>query len=383
MQTSRLEIDLMQLDANLTAIRQYVGPHTHVCGVVKADAYGLGAVAIANRLANGGVDMLAVYSSDQAQELAEHDIDCPIFILMPVRTIGRGSALWRMATRDNVHLTVQAPDHLEQINRIGQSLGRRLPVHLHMDTGMSRAGLTPDQLDTAVACFEKFTAIRIAGICTHFAAAENDPAFTAEQMQRFENALNRSRRMLPDDLIVHVANTFATCRDRRYHQSMVRVGLGLYGYGPQLICSPAKGSDELAVRPIVRWVSRIVHVQRYNRGAYVGYNRTRQLTRPSILGVVPVGYGDGYPLALSNQSCVRLMVDAATACITAPVLGQVNMDQIVVDLTDHPLPVGAEVELISNDDHAPHALHKLAAMAQSSCYEMFCRLSPKLPRRYL
>jgi alanine racemase len=279
-----------------------------------------------------------------------------------------------------VHDRAQA----EFLDRLGRMTGIVLPVHLYLDTGMSRAGLSAPQFAAICQDLGRFPAIRVRGVYTHFAAAEEDLAFTEHQMEQLDAALDAWRAALGEDLVVHAANTYAVHRDRRFHRSMVRVGLGLYGYGPQLMSGPLL-SAEPAVQPIVRWVARIVHLQRYARGATVGYSRTHRLDRDSLLALVPVGYADGYPLSLGNRGVVRVAGAPGERPCSAAVVGRVNMDQIVLDLTDspHAARLGAEVELLGRDEDSPCPLHRLAALAGSSCYELLCRLSARLPRRYL
>lgn len=383
--TSWLEIDLSGLEANLAAVRRLVGGGVKVCGVVKAGGYGLGAVPIATRLAARGIDMLAVYSPRQGAELVQRGVTCPLLVLMPMRQLTRADPLYRAATSGNLHLTVHDESQIIQLNQAGQLLGCRLPVHLHLDTGMSRSGLDRAQLGRIITSAPALRHVRLAGLYTHFASADDDPAFTADQMDRLDQAVAEHRAALPSDIMVHAANTCGTWRDARFHQSMVRVGLALLGYGPESMRGDPLPQDRPALQPIIRWLTRIVHVQRYAKGEPVGYNRTHTLTRDSVLGVVPVGYGDGYPLSLGNRAYAQVVLSPDDRCATA-VLGQVNMDQIVIDLTDAPVAaqrIGTTVELISNDPGSPCALPRLAELAGSSCYEMLCRLSSQLPRRHV
>jgi alanine racemase len=156
------------------------------------------------------------------------------------------------------------------------------------------------------------------------------------------------------------------------------VGLGLYGYGDEGTPSASK------LQPVVRWLSRVVHVQEHAAGTPVGYNSTHKLTRDSLLGLVPAGYADGYDRSLGNQSVVGLPECSADGKpVHAPVLGRVNMDQIVIDLTDAPAGCGTLVELVSDNPASPCAMPRLAELAKTNTYELLCRLSPRLPRRYV
>ena len=382
--TSCLEIDLTRLEKNFLQVREIVGPAVKICGVVKADGYGLGAVPIARRLAGCGIDLLAVYSPSQALRLEDNGIVCPVMILMPVRIPGEIIGLDKPLAEERLHLTIHDEAQLDQVNALGRQFGCRIPVHLHLDTGMSRGGLDSGQLGLVLDVAPKLDRVRLAGLYTHFAATDDDPGFSEQQMDRLTNSVEQYRSQLPSDLLIHAANTFGILRDSQFHQSMVRVGLGLYGYGPRLMRNEQPSSHLEDLYPVVRWTSQLVHIQSYGQGTVVGYNCTHRLQRDSRLGLVPVGYADGYPLALSGASVVEVLTDSSTR-VPAPVLGKVNMDQIIVDLTDVPamVNVGTSVELISSDPNSPCALEQLAQHANSSCYELLCRLSSRLPRQYL
>ena len=246
--TSWLEIDLSGLEANLAAVRRLVGDSVKVCGVVKADGYGLGAVAIATRLAAHGIDMFAVYSPRQGAQLVQRGVTCPLLVLMPMRQLTRADPLYRAAVSGALHLTVHDESQIAQLNQAGQLLGCRLPVHLHLDTGMSRAGLDGAQLGRIVASASTLRHVRLAGLYTHFASADDDPAFTCQQMDRLDQAVAEHKASLPGDVMVHAANTCGTWRDARFHQSMVRVGLGLLGYGPESMRGDPLPPDRPAAR---------------------------------------------------------------------------------------------------------------------------------------
>lgn len=391
--TSWIEINLPRLDANLAAIRATTGPDVRVCCVVKADAYGLGAARIANRLAGYGVDMFAVYNTSQGEDLLGHGINVPLLILMPVRDLSRTDPLYRLAVTDRLHLTIHDPAQLDQVNRIGHTFGCRIPIHLYLDTGMSRSGLTHEQASDLLGPAETLRHVRLAGLYTHLATADRDPGFAQQQIDRLDQFLAQHEDRLPKGILIHAANTYATLRSPRYHYNMVRVGLGLFGYGDQLLQGPPRILDCPPLQPIVRWLSRINHIQRYPKGTSVGYGCTHQLDRDSVLGIVPAGYGDGYPVAMSNRASVRVLdPQQRKTIVTAPVVGRVSMDQIVIDLTppaddtasspDTP-QIGSLVELVSDDPGSPNALTRLADLTASHPYEMLCRLSPRIPRRYV
>lgn len=378
--TSTLEIDLPALDANLAAWRKVVGPRCQICPVVKADAYGLGAVAMAKRFAANGVKMVAVYNTAQAAELATAGFPLDLLVLMPVEHIGRTDTLYRSAVAGRLHLTVHSGGQLDRIEAIGTNFGIKMPVHIEVDTGMCRLGMNEDEADAVLAGIHSRKYIRLVGVFSHTAAAGSDVAFTDQQLHRFEALLARHAEML-QGVAIHFAGTCAAFRDTRYHKTMVRLGLGLFGYGDTADEGIPTIDHPPALRPVARWLSKIVHVKNVPAQTSIGYQRSFVTRRPSRIGVVPVGHADGYPVSLSNLGVVRV----GPSLSPAPVRGQVNMDQVSIDLTDLPENTGpgTEVELIAADPQAANALPNLAKLAKTNCYELLCRLSPRIPRQYL
>ena len=405
---SWLEIDLRKLDANFKAIRQAIdaanesadptsdnAERTKTCAVVKKDAYALGSVQVAHRLMKSGVDMLAVYSPDEAEHLISNAVTCPILLLMPLRELNRTDGLYRHAVAEKLHLSIHDTRQLSEINAIGQHLGIKLPCHLYIDTGMSRSGLSPEQAIEVLKSTTAHRYVRIAGIFTHFASSESDPAFTFKQLDLFNSTLEQAGDAVPSDVILHAANTKSLLRSATTHQHMVRFGIGLYGYGGVPEEEPGAGpwlSELPELQPIVRWCSRVIHIQHYKKRTPVSYGSTHKLKRDSLLGIVPVGHGDGFPTQLANKAHLRVHPKDRSKPITdCKVLGSVSMDQIVVDLTDlcddvkgdNTFLLDAWAEIVSPDKNAINALPNLAKLAKTNVYEMLCRLSPGIPRRYI
>ncbi len=399
--SSWLEIDLSRVRANVRALRAVLQPSDvrrtvpRLCAVVKADAYGLGVEAVAQCLASAdgdetaSVDMFAVDSPAEAQTLVEIGIEQPILLLMPLRDLDSADPLVPTVAAGRLHLTIHDPTQLEQADGIGRALGCRVPVHVYLDTGMSRSGMDEHDAGEQITCVAGMKGVRLAGVMSHLATADEDAAFANEQSARLNDFLEKHRDGIAPDVTVHLANTFGTLRGAALHYGMVRVGLGLLGYGPGLIVDDPKNAAAPGLLPVVRWLSRVNHVGRFARGAAVGYGCSHQLVRDSVLGVVPVGYADGYPLALSNRSSVGVLDAQGEVCGVAPVLGRVSMNQIVIDLTDcagggeRTGGVDTEVELISHSPQSACSLPRLAELAQTNCYELLCRLSARLVRRYI
>ncbi|MEE9130218.1 MAG: alanine racemase [Phycisphaerales bacterium] len=404
--TSLIHIDLGAVHDNMRVLRRVVGRRCALCAILKADGYGLGARPLAVTLARAGADLLAVYTLQQAQELARESLTIPIMVLMPVADFETTEALEALLAAGRLHLTVHAPSQMVSLAELAARLGLVLPVHLEVDTGMSRGGCS---IDEAPAIVHRITdpsmarRLRLAGLFTHFADIKAaNPVYMNRQAARFEAVVDQVKDVLPLDCLIHAANSVATLRAKRFHKSMVRVGQAWAGYG-------VDGLDEgeflrmgRQLRPAVSWTSRIVHVKTIEPGTPVGYRCTWTAKRRSRIGLVPVGHADGYPTALGTTdtkpgpACVGVVVDEPSTSTNprhyVPVIGAVNMDQITIDLTDIDppadpgvpgrIPVGTAVELISTDPSAPNHLPTLALAAGIVPHVLLAGLSSQLPRVY-
>lgn len=425
---SQLVVNLDRLTANITRWRQMLGPRVKLATAVKSNAYGLGGPTIAAHLQSLGVDLLIVYNTTQAIELLDAGITAPILILLPGLDLPptpgppgnatdhpfNNPALLAALARGQIQLGIDAPHQISAIQKLAQRLDTNppIPVHLHLDTGMSRAGMTPEQFSQALPLLTPpnsppstpasthSPAIKLAGIYTHMACTDH-PTITAQQ-QRFDAILKQHHHLIPPDTIIHTSATHASLRDTACHRDMVRIGIGLYGYGfpstdPLADTDPfLPGADQF--QHVVRWQSQITHITHRPAGTPVGYNHLHTLTRDSLIGIIPVGYGDGYPVALSNQSHVKI------GNHHAPVLGRVNMDQLIIDLTPPPPPphphphphphththipphipihVGQPVDIISDDPTSLCSVPNLANLANTHAYEIICRIQKSVPRIY-
>ena len=390
---SYLEIDLAAISENLRVFRGLcanagAGPGARVCGVVKKNAYGHGAVTVAHRLVKSGCDLLGVFSPAEAEELGAGAVTAPLLLLYPLRHLTRNEGAFRAAVAGRLELTVQDVEQVGQLDEIGRTYAMELPVHLYVDTGMSRAGLRPDELPAVLEQIRATRFLKLAGIMSHLSTADDDPERAAEQAAAFDAVVHEHAPAWGPDVTVHLANTFGSLRFPGFVKQMIRPGLGLYGVGVDGLEGDAAAAA-VSLRPALRWVSRVISAAAYPRGAAVGYGATHKLRKQSVLGLVPVGYGDGYPLALSNRASVR--VRHGEAWYDAPVRGRVNMDQISVDLTALAKAAGAaptdlrglEVEVYAREADAPNTVSRLADLAKTHAYELLCRLPREMPRRYL
>ncbi len=465
MSTSRIDIDLTAIGNNIRLVRrvlsgEFSGPGKlaegirettpvanpdkprsartpGICAVLKQDAYGMGAVRIAKRLAACGVDMLAVYSLHEARTLVEAGITTPMLLLMPVRTIDRGDPVYRHAVVGKLHFTVHDLDQLAALTDACGKLGTAMPLHVQIDTGLARGGAMPDAGERIVESIVTNSRLRLGGLMTHFASPGGDPDFTREQARVFREWVERVKPMIagavsqridgpaPHGLYIHAANSCAMFRSSKYHGNLVRVGQSLYGYA--LDGATDRESSEFAaaaasLQPVTRWTSSIVHIKEIPTGFPVGYGCTWRAARPTRVALVPVGYADGYPRLLSNTGVVgitgkawertgtTLPLGADTGApalgshtgtttrkpttskppsnetmVYAPVIGRVSMDQITIDITDVPqgmCRIGSELEIAVGDRGAPNSFLRLADIAQSIVHEQMCRVGARVERSY-
>ncbi len=406
---SRIEVDLAAIDRNVGRIGEVLSrglekrrgsreakrrgaelllaDRPKICAVLKADGYGMGAARLSRRLSASGVSMIGVHTLSEARELVYSALNMPILIMTPVWSFTRRDWLYNTFAKGQVHLTVHDAQHLNAVIRIAGQLGVKVPVHIDVDTGMSRGAASTRIVTQMIKRALSDTRVRLAGLSTHFASSDSSPGMTSRQSNVFRGLAERNAHLLPSDCLIHAANTCATFRDGSHHFNMVRVGLGLLGHAradfgkaDQFTFLPEAG----ALEPAVRWVSRIVHVKRIGPGVTVGYGATWRAKRPTRLALVPVGYSAGYCMSLSNCGMVGLRT-ARGKMAYAPVVGRVSMDQLTIDITDVSArfaQIGAEVEIIGTEVSAPNSLPEVAARAGSITHEFMCGLSHRVPRIY-
>ena len=394
---STLEINLNSIAHNLSVVRDACAvenddnsaPPVQVCAVLKAGAYGLGASRIANRLEIAGVDMIAVFAADEARALLTSVVRTPLLVLSPMRDLERGDALYRAATTGRLHLTVHDAEQLDALIWLADRFGLILPLHVEINSGMSRGGVAISDADRVLQRIADRRRLRLAGLSTQFACADSDAAFTDDQASRFFDFVDEVDHLIPDDCLLHAANSFAVFRSADHHLDMVRVGLALYGFAAEEMTSVEDtGLLDHARRlePAVRWTTSIVHVANIREGQRVGYGAAWRAPRDARVALAPVGYADGYPLSVAGAASVRIRAeDDSREWHEAPVVGRVSMDQMTIDVTDLPeeiVRIGAEVEIVGCDRDAPTHLPTLARAAGTVSHQFMCGIGPRVKRVY-
>lgn len=355
------EIDVTALRGNLRSIRQYVSPAVEVIGIVKADAYGHGAVRVAQVLEQEHVRLLAVATPDEAVELREHGISAEILVL--------GDAppdFVPYAAARNIALTTVSQAQTAALSAAaGHGVVR---LHYNVDTGMGRAGVLADGAARQILQGVSLPGARIVGVYSHFASAESDPAFSRLQAQRLADVVEELRQGGFHPPMVHLANSAGLLASRAYLHDAVRPGILLYG------CPPVP-ADACPVRPVLSLRTRIEIVKGLPAGHSIGYGRTFVASRPTHMALLPIGYGDGYPRVLSNRAQVIVRGHLA------PVVGRISMDVCAIDVTDVPgAAAGDPVTLIGEQDGLRITADDLAALAGTISYEILTGISKRVPR---
>lgn len=363
------EIDLAALERNLRLIRASLPAHIRYVAVVKADAYGHGLPHAAARLMHSGADLFAVANITEAATLRELGPGWPILILSPLLPEED-----RYLAEYDLAATVSSAEEVTRFDAAGRASGRPVAVHLKIDTGMGRLGIWHEEAPALCAQILAAPHLRLAGIFTHFASPDDDPAFTAEQRKRFLDALALCPDVNPAEIFVHADNSSGLeSMPGASPFNAVRVGLLQFGILPH----PNSMLAQVRTEPVFSFRTRIGLVKRLPRGTTISYGRTHTLARDSQVAILCAGYGDGLPRAASNRAHVLVH---GRRC---PVLGRVTMDQTVVDVTDVPgVRCGDEAVLVGRQHGAEITIGEFSRWADTIPWETLCSVTKRVPRLY-
>lgn len=357
-------INLSALRHNLQQIRARAG--CAILAVVKADAYGHGAVNVAQALGEGGVALLGVALLEEAQELRDAAIITPILLLGETFP-GQEAALAEGAI-------IPCLSDLEAIRRLdaeGDRCDRILPFHLKIDTGMSRLGLLPSELDTLLVGLAKLSHVRLDGMLSHFALAdEPDSPVSAQQEKVFRQALDKIRAAGFSPTYVHFSNSAALFSRHLPECNLVRPGITLYGGLPA-----AAFAAQLDLQPVMNLRSQVARLKTIPAGTGVSYGHHFVAARETVLAAIPIGYADGFNRRLGG--CGAALIQGQRV----PVIGTVCMDWIMLDVTDlDAVAVGEPVTLLGRDGPEVISADEWAAKIGTISYEIFCGISKRVPR---
>ena len=371
------EVSLSTLRENYRTVTKYVGSGVTVCAVVKAYAYGHGAVECSKALEEEGATWLGVTSLDEAIPLREEGIATRILLM---------TGFWRGEEEEIVRLdltpTVWEIGQIELLERAATRLGvLQQAVHLKIDSGMGRLGCTPEELHGICAVLKSSRHLKVEGFATHLASSEVlDAPSVSEQLKAFADARRALREYGFDPPLVHTANTSAVISHHESWNTMVRPGLALYGYHLpfERAGRVVSGSGlRLSVKPVLTWKTRILSLRDMRAGQALGYGGTYVTKAPSRVAILPVGYADGLNRGLSAGG--RVIVREHYA----PIVGRISMDLTTVDVTGIPgVEVADEVVLLGSHDGLSVDAREHAELANTIPYEILCAISKRVPRRY-
>lgn len=361
-------VELAALTHNFRTAEKLAGGR-HILAVVKAQAYGHGAVRVARHLVGLGAHTLGVALVEEGRELREAGIASPI-VVMGALFPGQAEALVRW----DLTPAIYTPALAEAVVQAARAAGKVVPVHVKVDTGMGRIGILPEAAAPFLAGLARREELRVEGIMTHFADADlRDKQFASRQMERFTALLadlDGRGISLP---FRHAANSAAVLDFSRALFTMVRPGLMLYGYSPL-----EPGAQAPALRPVLSLVTRIAYLKKVPPGTPVSYGRTFVTKRESLIATVPIGYADGYSRSLSNRG------EALVCGRRVPVAGRVCMDMTMLDVTDVTgVSEGDEVVLIGAQGAERITADDIAAATGTISYEVLCGISSRVPRVYV
>lgn len=355
-------VNLAAIRSNYRQLKRLAG-ESAVCPVIKADAYGHGALAVAHALEREGAPYCAVALAKEALELRESGIQMPLLVF------GAPDRSWSsIAIRLGCAQTIYTEEHVRILASAARSLGKRAKAHIKVDTGMNRQGLAYTKAKAFAGLLAEYPEISIEGIYSHFADADNpDHSFTELQNERFARALAEFSSAGIQPKYRHIANSAGLLFHPRALYDMVRPGILLYGL------KPAPGLDlPDGFEPAMTLTTSIVHVRDVSAGESISYGRTFTAARRSRIGLLPIGYADGYLRALSNRASVIVRG------MRAPVVGRVCMDMTMIDLTGIPgARAGDEVLLFGGRDLP---VSEIAGLLSTIDYEVVCLLSKRVPR---
>lgn len=363
------DIDLDIISDNVDALMKLTPAGTGAVAVVKADGYGHGDVAVAKAVYSK-VCMYAVATLDEAVNLRENGIDKPILILGFVNVDE-----YETLVKNHVTATVFDYETAAELDEVAERLGMKALCHIKVDTGMRRIGLEPDDSGIEIVKnIKRLENLDVQGIFTHFATSdEADKTKSERQLSKFNSFVDMLKTEGITFQYVHCANSAAVIDMPDTYKDMVRLGIAMYGMYP----STEVDMEKVKLKPALKLMSHVTYVKKVPEGEEVSYGGTFVTKRPSVIATVAVGYGDGYPRALSSKGYVLINGKKA------PIIGRVCMDQMMVDVTDIE-GVGRDslVTLIGRDGNEEITVEEIAALAGTFNYEFVCNLNKRIPRNY-
>ncbi|CAD5951348.1 alanine racemase [Planktothrix agardhii] len=371
-QRAWVEVDLDAIAENIRQIKGLLSPQTKLMAVVKADAYGHGAVSVAKTVFQAGAEWLAVATLPEGIELREAGIKQPILLLGAIHTAEEVQAIAHWQLQPTLCTPQQALLFSETLNQLNQSLA----VQIKIDTGMSRLGTPWQQGLEFFKLVQRLPNLELAGIYSHFATADSrDPTVMRQQHYRYENVINEIRDHWQSDAdpqfpLLHIANSAATLADRNLHYDMVRIGLSVYGLYPATHLTSV-----VTLKPAMQIKARVTQVKTIEAGTGVSYGYQFIAKKQTKIAVIGIGYADGIPRNLSNKIKVLIRGQWVNQ------IGTITMDQIMLDVSEIPdLQVGEVVTLLGEDGEYSISADDWANTIGTISWEILCGFKHRLPR---
>jgi alanine racemase len=366
------EINLNNLAFNFHSVKRFIGGKIEYMAVVKADGYGHGAIRCAKKLEAEGVDWLGVALPEEGLILREHGVKTPILCL---------GSFWQnqadLLIENNLTPVIYRTPQAENLNSAANVKNIIFPVHIKIDTGMGRIGVRFDEVTEFAEQLKNFKNLRVEGIMTHFATADNlnENEFTNLQIERFYNSVEIFESKGFQFKYKDLANSPGAIAHENTRGNMVRLGGVLYGLGDDVL---PKEIIKPELKPVLSLYSRIAHLKKVPKGETLGYSRTFRTEKDSIIATIPIGYQDGYRRSLSNKS--RVILNNRYV----PVVGRISMDWTILDVTGVPdVKVNDEVILIGESRDLKVSAEDLAQISDTISYEITCGINRRVNRKYV
>jgi alanine racemase len=368
---TRTKINLGNLEANFRSIRKFVGSTPEMLCVVKADAYGHGAIACSKVLDEAGADWFGVALPEEGFDLRAAGIRKPILAM---------GSFWRGQEDSVVEHDITSSlfnfEIAQLLDSAAKRRGRIVSAHVKIDTGMGRIGIRPEQVSEFARNLTTLSNVKIEGLMTHLSVADDldQTDFTREQNRQFEFAAEAFRDAGHPLRYLNMANSPGAVAHDYSRKDLLRIGGILYGLGGDVL---PKGVPAPELLPVMSLISEIAHLKEVPAGTPLGYGRTFQTTRPSLIATIPIGYHDGLPRSLSNKGEVLVRGKRA------PIAGRVSMDWTIIDVTDIPeAKVGDRVTVIGSDSSESILAEDLARLTGTISYEITCGIHGRAVRQY-
>ena len=375
---TRAEINLKAFKHNLQNLKTALGSKTEIMAIVKADAYGHGALPCAKTAIESGVGYLGAGVIEEGIELRKNGIKDPVLIL---------GGIFADEVADLVHhnlSTILSTSHLaEALSREGKKQGKTVNIHIKIDTGMNRLGVYPEDLLALTEKIGSLPNLKIEALSTHFSSADDeDLSITNQQIELFKKALNKLTNAGIIPSLTHLSNTSAIFRFPESHSKMVRPGLILYGALPSpilnsVVQSFCKNENLKSFEPVMQWKSRIILLKSVQKGQALSYSRKYFTQKDSRIATIPIGYADGLSRRLSNN--MEVLVKGKRV----PQVGTICMDMSLIDVSEVPnVQIGDEVVIFGKQGEEVIQVEELAQKANTLPYEILCNVGKRVPRIY-